>query len=113
MSDARLPAALEAAAIRRGVETAGGSAMVLRSGDPDRGSLILIVNHKGVHHAILERMLEPGGAYRWGRAGPSTANPAEVAEFLGRRARFDPDSWLIELDVADAERFIAEMDGLG
>lgn len=111
MSDTRLPAALEAATIRRGVETAGGSAMVLRSGDPDRGSLILIVNHKGVHHAILERLLELGGSYRWERTGPPAANPAEVAEFLDRRAQFDPDSWLIELDVADAERFIAEMDG--
>ena len=109
MSDARLPASLEASAIRRAVEASGGGAMVLRKGDPDRGSLILVVNHKGVHHAIMERMLELGGDYRWGRAGPSDANSTQVAEFLAKRARFDPDSWLIELDVPNPQRFIAEL----
>ncbi len=109
MSDARLPASLEASAIRRAVEAAGGNAMVLRRGDPDRGSLILVINHRGVHHAILERLLEPGGNYRWGPAAPSDATPAQVAEFLARRARFDPDSWLIELDVPNPQRFTAEL----
>lgn len=111
MSAARLPAGLEAAAIRRQVETAGGNAMVLRSGDPDRGSLILTISQRGVHHAILERMLETGGDYRWERAGPSAGDSAEVAQFLAKRARIDPDTWLIELDVPHAERFIAEMRG--
>ena len=32
----------------------------------------------------------------------------EIADFLARRARFDEDLWAIELDIADAERFIAE-----
>ncbi|MEO5810122.1 MAG: DUF1491 family protein [Sphingomicrobium sp.] len=113
MSDARLPAALEASAIRRAVEASGGDAMVLRSGDPDRGSLVLVINHRGVHHAILERMLEPGGQYRWARAGSIAANSAQVADFLVRRAQVDPDSWLIELDVPNAERFIAEMGATG
>jgi hypothetical protein len=31
-----------------------------------------------------------------------------LAEFLERRVKFDSDSWLIELDIAQPERFIAE-----
>jgi hypothetical protein len=32
----------------------------------------------------------------------------EISKFLASRARFDEDLWAIELDIADAERFIAE-----
>lgn len=54
-------------------------------------------------------MLTPDGSYRWQAAGPGeSASSAEIADFLARRARFDEDLWAIELDIADAERFIAE-----
>jgi hypothetical protein len=36
-----------------------------------------------------------------------------MADFLARRARFDEDSWVLELDIADPERFIAETTHLG
>jgi hypothetical protein len=31
-----------------------------------------------------------------------------LADFLERRVKFDSDSWIIELDIAQPERFIAE-----
>ena len=37
-----------------------------------------------------------------------SAGSAELADFLARRARFDEDSWIVELDIAAPERFIAE-----
>ena len=39
----RLPAHVEAAAIMRRVEAGGGFATVLRKGDPDRGTLTLVL----------------------------------------------------------------------
>ena len=111
MTDARLPAALEAAAIRRSVEAGGGFAAILRKGDPDRGSLLLIVREKGVYVASLERaMTSEGGGYQWRRCGPPAGDLADIAlaEFLSKRSRFDADSWLIDLDVAEGERFIVE-----
>ena len=49
------------------------------------------------------------GRYVWQAVGPSeSAGSMEIADFLARRARFDEDLWAIELDIADAERFIAE-----
>jgi hypothetical protein len=54
------------------------------------------------------------GSYRWITAGPAdSASSAEIADFLDRRARFDEDLWAIELDIADAERFIAETTSSG
>ena len=109
MSDARLPAALEAAGLVRRAEAAGDFAAILKRGDPDRGALLLVVASRGRHFACLERSLAPDGAYLWRRVGPvENAESEEVAGFLAQRARFDADSWAIELDIADAERFIAE-----
>jgi len=81
----------------------------MKKGDPERGSLLLFVSSRGVHIAAFERVLNVDGSYRWQRAGPAeSASSAEIADFLARRARFDDDLWAVELDIADAERFIAE-----
>ena len=82
---------------------------MLRKGDPERGSVLLFVSSRGAHVAALERVLGIDGTYRWECVGPAESTSSmEIAEFLARRARFDEDSWAIELDIADAERFIAE-----
>jgi len=105
---------LEASSILRRAEAVGGFGTVLRKGDPDRGSLLLLVSGKGRHFACLERMLSPDGGYRWQATGPAdSASSAEIADFLARRARFDEDFWALELDIADPERFIAETTASG
>jgi hypothetical protein len=59
-------------------------------------------------------MLSADGAYRWNRSGPADSGEMDdVAAFLQKRARFDPDSWAIELDIANPERFIAETTAAG
>jgi hypothetical protein len=86
----------------------------MKRGDPERGSLLLLVSSRGVHVACLERILNLDGSYRWQRVGPGeSASSAEIADFLARRARFDEDSWAIELDIAEPERFIAETTSAG
>ena len=88
---------------------AGDFATVMRKGDEDRGSLLLIVTSRGRHVACLEREMGMDGLYRWTRVGPAeSAGSVEMQEFLRKRARFDEDSWAIELDIAEPERFIAE-----
>jgi hypothetical protein len=86
----------------------------MRSGDEERGSLILLVSRRGAHVACLERVLTLDGSYRWERSGPGdSAGSTEVADFLARRARFDDDVWAVELDIAEPERFIAETTASG
>ena len=87
---------------------------MVRRGDPERGSLLLLVTSRGRHVACLERVLNIDGSYAWQAVGPGdSAGSAEIGDFLARRARFDEDLWAIELDIAEPERFIAETTAAG
>jgi len=98
----------------RRVTAEGGFATVVRKGNDERGSLLLLVASQGAHMAALERVLGPDGSYVWQRVGPGeSASSTEISDFLVKRARFDEDSWAIELDIAEPERFIAETTSKG
>lgn len=110
----RLPTHVEVAGILRRAAASGGFATVMRKGDPERGSLLILVASRGRHVAALERVLDLDGDYRWNVTGPvESASSTEMADFLARRARFDEDLWAIELDIAEPERFIAETTASG
>ncbi len=114
MSETRLAAGVEAAALVRRAEAAGDFATILKKGDPERGALLLHIISRGRHAAFVERVLGRAGNYEWQCVGPGESQgSAEIRDFLARRTRFDPDSWLIELDVALPERFIAETTSAG
>ena len=68
-----------------------------------------MVAPRGAHWACFERSLSVDGSYGWQRVGPVPgANAAAMADWSQKRVRFDEDLWLIELDVAEPERFIVE-----
>lgn len=115
MSDERLNAAVEATALLRRAQATGDHGAILRKGDRDRGSLLLVVASRGEHIACLQRQLElSSGKYTWNHVGPKRpASSTELLAFLDLQARFDADSWQIELDVAQPERFIAETTASG
>jgi hypothetical protein len=102
----RLATSVLAGALIRKAQGEGGFAAVLAKGDPTSGAILLILTEKGANPRVLERLLQPDGNYSW--AQPIEA-PDEVPAFVARRRHFDPDLWLIELDVPSAERFTAEM----
>ena len=105
----RLPALLEATALMRQVESTGGFAAILRRGDVDSGALILLIAHRGEPRALIERRMSADFGYRWTvMLHADDATPQKFRESMDKSISFDPDCWLIELDVADAERFIAE-----
>ena len=106
----RLPAHLEAAGLIRLAETNGGFGAILKRGDSDRGSLLLLLSARGRHWACLERALTGDGGYGWQQVGPTAgADAATLAEWSQKRVKVDEDLWLIDLDVAVPERFIVEM----
>ena len=115
MAEVRVAATIEASAILRKVSGEGEFAAVLRQGDPERGSLLLVIASRGQHVACLQRRLDfTSGSYPWTTVGPAQgAGSDDVRQFLEQQARFDADLWQIELDIAQPERFIAETTALG
>ncbi len=110
MMEPRLQSSILVGALIRCAESEGGFAAVLARGDPTAGAVLVILAEKGQKLRILERSLQGDGRYVWQDTGGQAAgNEEEFGKFLARRRRFDPDLWLIELDVPSAERFAAEM----
>jgi hypothetical protein len=108
--EARLQTSVLVTGMLRQAESQGGFAAVLAKGDPTSGSVIVILAEKGRKARIVERAMQGDGRYVWQDVGgQALANPDETEKFLSRRRKFDPDLWLIELDVPSAERFDAEM----
>jgi hypothetical protein len=114
MTAGRLPAKLEVSGLLRRVEADGDFATVVKSGDAEGGSLLLIISSRGRHFGCLERILGASGSYEWRSTGPAESTGSEdLRDFLAKRSRFDPDLWIIELDIAAPERFIAETTSAG
>ena len=114
MTGRRLPAKLEVSGLIRQIESDGGFATVLNKGDADGGAVLLVVNSRGRYVTSLERILSISGAYEWRHTGPGdSAGSVDLPPFLAKRTRSDPDLWIVELDIADPERFIAETTALG
>ncbi|MEA3053847.1 MAG: hypothetical protein QOG72_2750 [Sphingomonadales bacterium] len=110
MMAARIAASVLAGALIRKAEGEGGFGAVLAKGDPGAGSILVILLEKGGNPRLFERLLQPDGAYSWQESGSQRIeNPREVPDFIARQRRFDPDLWVLELDIASAERFAAEM----
>ena len=110
----RVAASVLASALIRKAEGEGGFGAVLAKGDATAGSILVILLEKGVNPRLFERLLQPDGRYAWRESGNQRIeNPTEVPGFIARLRRFDPDSWLIELDIPSAERFAAEMNSIG
>ncbi len=108
----RLATGVYVNALIRRVNQSGGMAMVLAKGDETSGALILITREKGRYSGILERTLTPDGAYKWSPVFSQVIEKEEeISQFCARRQASDPDIWIVELDIPQAARFAAEMDG--
>lgn len=113
----RLSSAMLVSALMRRVQAAGGFATVLHRGDEQAGAVLVECTDRGQRQILLERATNFDGSDHWrdtgGRldnAGGShdIADPAHAA-MIERRRKTDPDLWVIELDIANAERFTVDM----
>lgn len=109
--DARLPTRLEVTAMIRAVEVAGGFATVLKKGESDSGSLLVVICERGGDSILYERMPDLSGGRKWAESRRSEPeNPFDFNDYVERRGTQDPDCWVVELDVANAQQFIPGMD---
>jgi hypothetical protein len=106
----RIASSVLAGALIRRAEGEGGFGAVLAKGDSTAGSILVIFLEKGANPRIFERLLKPDGLYSWQESGSHRiGEPREVPDFIARQRRFDPDLWVLELDVPSVERFAAKM----
>jgi len=109
---ARLSSDMLVGALIRRVEVAGGHAMVLAKGDKGAGTILIACAERGLATGLFERALAMDGSYALVPCGPAdTTDTQAVSDYLARRRSRDPDLWLVELDIAGAERFAAETIG--
>ena len=109
----RLASSVLVSALLRRAQDEGGFGAVLARGDPTAGAIAVILAEKGKKACFLERLLQPDGSYSWQPARQDVENEQEFNSFLERRRKSDPDLWILELDIASAERFAAEMNAVG
>ena len=95
------------AGLIRAVQAAGGFAAVLNKGEREAGTILVVLAEKGANARLFERVPDAQGGRIWtATRSQDTENPFEFGEYLDRCRGRDPDLWIIELDIADGERFI-------
>jgi hypothetical protein len=110
MIEPRLSAETKVQTLLRLVSQNGGFGAVLKKGDRISGAILIQCVEKGENPKLLENMPSLDGQPNWQKIWPQdTDNNKELSEYVTQRFRFDPDMWLIELDIPDAERLIAQM----
>jgi len=108
--DARLPAHLEVSGLIRIIEAQGGFASVIARGEKDAGTVLILTMQRGENAVLFERMPQFDGSRPYIVVKQEVPeNKQEFSEYIEKRRRQDPDIWILEADIADAERFIASL----
>ncbi|MEP3052084.1 MAG: DUF1491 family protein [Erythrobacter sp.] len=106
--DLRLPAHLEVSGLIRAVQAQGGIATVLSKGERDAGTIMVVTVYRDENATLYERMPQLDGSRKFVATKQQTPeNKHEFTEYLSRRMSQDPDTWIIEVDISDPERFVA------
>jgi hypothetical protein len=117
MSGSRLPAVLEVAALIRLVEAKGGFGLVVHRGEPDSGTILIVIadiHGFGQSNAqVYERLPRPDGTRGWTLSkSQDHQNQTEFERYLHRRTAQDRDLWIVELTIAEGEQFIRNLEGM-
>jgi hypothetical protein len=91
----------------RAVQAAGGFGTVIHRGEPDAGALMVVLVEGSANARAFERMPNAEGDRTWQCARHQDPHdPVGFGAYLDRRSRQDADLWIVELDIAQGERFI-------
>jgi hypothetical protein len=102
MSEARVKAKFWVQAALRLGEQSAKPGMVVRSGDPDAGGILVVLrSRKGL--TVLSQVRAGEGDAAWMRAsGPEPVDEAAADAYVARQVNRDPDLWVIEFEAPDA-----------
>ncbi len=75
--------------------------MVIRKGDADAGSVLVILRGRS-GNMVLTQFREPTGSLAWMRGtGPAPVDEAATDAYVKKQLGYDSDLWVIEFDAAD------------
>jgi len=101
MAESRVKAGLWVSIALRLGDRDGRPGVVLRKGDPDAGS-ILVVLHGRDGLCVLSQTRAADGALAWLRAtGTAPVSQQEADAYVERQIKFDPDLWVLEFETPD------------
>lgn len=109
---ARLPAHLLVSACLRTAGAAGGFGAVLARGDRDAGALLLVTHRRGEAPQVWERRAHLSGQQPFVPVALPDETPDAADTYWHKRRARDPDLWVIELDIDEPERLVAQISGL-
>ena len=105
--ESRLPAHIEVSGLVRAVNDAGGFATILRKGERDAGTILIATRYRGDSLCLYERMPDLDGNRKWTRTREQPIeNEGEFSAYLEKRGNQDADCWIVDLEIAQVERFI-------
>lgn len=92
----------------RAAEAMGGFGTVLAKGERDAGAVMVVMSIRSGNVQVFERMPSLEGGRIWEEITIENIDrPLIINEYIAKRQAQDSDLWILELDVADAERFAA------
>lgn len=110
MSDSRLPTHLVVGGLLRQISAEGGTGVILAKGDRDGGTYVLLLRDRAGTMKLVERRPSADFAFEWQVTQEEPPeNERKIYEYCDRRSAQDPDLWIVEAQIDDAERFVAQM----
>jgi hypothetical protein len=92
------------------IEAEGGFATVIAKGERDAGTILILTMYRGEDAVLFERMPQLDGSRSYIAAKQQKPeNKQEIFDYVQKRRNQDPDIWVIEADIADPARFIAQL----
>ena len=102
MSEGRVKARFWVQAALRLGEQSAKPGMVVRSGDPDAGGILIILRTRS-GLIVLSQVRAGEGDAAWMRAtGPEPVDEATADAYVARQVGRDPDLWVVEFEAPDS-----------
>ena len=82
---------------------------MLGKGEREAGTILVVTSENGRNARVFERMPQLDGSRVWSCSKQQDPeNKQDFDQYLERRKYQDPDLWIVELDIANAERFVGD-----
>ena len=106
MKGFRLKPNIWISALRRRAEMAGAFVVMIKSGDPDGGSIVIQTLSPDGSISLYTGQTQMDGTRAW--AVQTALTPETLEERLSRLKKMDEDIWIVEVMDAQGRHFIDE-----